>query len=218
MLIKLLVEREQHTIGEKMANITQLSQLDLDGTYTYADYLTWQFDEALELIKGKIMLMSPAPNVTHQSISMHLSGILYQSFKHKHCQLFAAPFDVRLYDKNKSKLTNQDIYSVVQPDLCVICDKDKLDTQGCLGSPDWIIEILSKGNSKKEMQIKYELYQENGVMEYWLIYPVEQAVYQFILDATTQKYTLFKMYPGDGKANSYLFPELEIDLQEVFAE
>lgn len=68
------------------------------------------------------------------------------------------------------------------------------------------------------MQIKYELYQESGVMEYWLIYPVEQAVYQFILDAATQKYRLFKMYPGVGKANSYLFPEIDIDLQEVFAE
>ena len=201
-----------------MAKITHISQLDLNGTYTYADYLTWQFDEALELIKGKIMLMSPAPNVTHQSVSMHLSGILYPFFKHIDCRLFAAPFDVRLYDKNKSEVATQDIYSVVQPDLCVICDHNKLDALGCSGSPDWIIEILSKGNSKKEMQIKYELYQESGVKEYWLIYPVEQAVYQFILDTATQKYILFKMYPGVGKANSYLFPDLEIDLQEVFAE
>ncbi len=201
-----------------MAKITQLSQLDLEGTYTYADYLTWQFDEALELIKGKIMLMSPAPSVDHQRISIRLGAILYNFLKQKTCQPFAAPFDVRLYDKNKSEATNQDIDSVVQPDLCVICDNNKLDAQGCLGAPDWIIEILSQGNSKKEMQIKYELYQENGVMEYWLVYPVEQAVYQFILDATTQKYKLFKMYPGVGKANSYLFPDLEIDLLEVFAE
>ena len=201
-----------------MAKITHLSQLDLNGTYTYADYLTWQFDDELELIKGKIMLMSPAPNVNHQRISIRLGAILYNFLKQKSCQPFAAPFDVRLYDKNKSRVANQDIYTVVQPDLCVICDSNKLDAQGCLGSPDWIIEILSKGNSKKEMQIKYELYQENGVMEYWLVYPVEQSVYQFILDATTQQYKLFKMYPGIGKASSYLFPDLEIDLQEVFAE
>lgn len=192
--------------------------MDLDGTYTYADYLTWQLDEALEIIKGKVMLMSPAPNVSHQRISAHLTGILYPFFKHNKCQLFAAPFDVRLYDKNKPGTSDQAIYTVVQPDLCVICDTNKLDTQGCLGSPDWIIEILSKGNSKKEMQIKYELYQENGVLEYWLVYPVEQAVYQFALDATTQQYKLFKMHPGIGKASSYLFPDLEIDLQEVFAE
>jgi hypothetical protein len=72
--------------------------------------LTWQLDEALELSKGKIMLMSPAPNVTHQSVSMHLSGILYPFFKHKDCRLFAAPFDVRLYDKNKSKVANHDLH------------------------------------------------------------------------------------------------------------
>ncbi len=201
-----------------MAKITQLSQLDLDGTYTYADYLTWQFEEALELIKGKIMLMSPAPSVSHQRISIRLGAILYNFLKQKTCQPFTAPFDVRLYDKNKSRIANHDIYTVVQPDLCVICDGDKLDAQGCLGSPDWIIEILSKGNSKKEMQIKYELYQENGVMEYWLIYPVEQAVYQFVLDAATQQYKLFKMYSGVDKASPYLFPDLEIDLEEVFAE
>jgi Uncharacterized protein conserved in cyanobacteria len=115
-------------------------------------------------------------------------------------------------------VANRDIYSVVQPDLCVICDNNKLDAQGCLGAPDWIIEILSKGNSKKEMQLKYELYQQSGVMEYWLVYPVEQAVYQFILDETTQQYRLFNMHPGIGKASPYLFPDLEIDLQEVFAE
>ena len=201
-----------------MTNITHISQLDLNGTYTYADYLTWQLDDALELIKGKIMLMSPAPNVNHQRISIRLGAILYNFLKQKTCQPFASPFDVRLYDKNKSRAADHDIYSVVQPDLCVICDNNKLDVQGCLGSPDWIIEILSKGNSKKEMQIKYDLYQENGVMEYWLIYPVEQAVYQFVLDAATQKYSLFKMYSGEDKATPYLFPDLEIDLQEVFAE
>lgn len=201
-----------------MAKITELSQLDMDGTYTYADYLTWQFDDALELIKGKIMLMSPAPNVNHQRISMRLSYMLYPFFNNKKCQLFAAPFDVRLYNKNKSIIANKEIITVVQPDLCVICDSEKLDMQGCSGAPDWIIEILSKGNSKREMQIKYDLYQESGVKEYWLIYPVEQAVYQFVLDDVTQQYRLFKMYPGDAKANSYLFPDLEVDLQEVFAE
>lgn len=178
--------------------------------------------------------MSSTPSVAHQSISLHLTGILYQFFQYKDCRFFVAPFDVRLYDKNQSELANhdcmaaggramsgavaEDIYSVVQPDLCVISDSNKLDPQGCLGAPDWIIEILSEGSSKKEMQIKYELYQENGVLEYWLVYPFEQAVYQFILDATTQKYRLFKMYSGVDKANSYLFPDLEIDLQEVFGE
>ena len=199
-----------------MAKITQLSQLDLNSTYSYADYLTWQLDKTVELIKGKILLMSPAPNLNHQRISMILSNILYNYFKNKHCELFAAPFDVRLYDHKKSVKANKDIYTVVQPDLCVICDNKKLDTRGCLGAPDWIIEILSKGNSKKEMQIKYALYLESGVKEYWLVYPYEQAVYAFILNEAEDDYRLFKMYSSDDKATPYLFPELTIDLKEVF--
>ena len=198
-----------------MPKITQLSQLDLNQTYSYADYLTWQFEETVELIKGKVMLMSPAPNVKHQRLSFQLSGLLYNFFKGKKCQVFAAPFDVRLYDRKKSILANQEIHTVVQPDLCVICDTGKLDAQGCNGAPEWIIEILSKGNSKKEMEIKYGLYAESGVCEYWLVYPYEQAVYQFILDENGY-YHLKGMYANNGLAVSHLFPELTIDLTEVF--
>jgi Uma2 family endonuclease len=198
-----------------VAKITQLSQLDLNQSYSYADYLTWQFKETVELIKGKIMLMSPAPNVKHQRVSMNFSGSLFNFFKRKKCQVFAAPFDVRLYDRKKSILANEDIHTVVQPDLCVICNPDILDAQGCNGAPDWIIEILSKGNSKREMQIKYELYQESGVQEYWIVYPNDQAINQFVLDESG-RYQLKQMYTDDDMATPYLFPELAIDLTEVF--
>ena len=201
-----------------MSTITQLSQLDLNKTYSYADYLTWQFDETVELFKGKISLMAPAPNVRHQGISGNLHGLCYSFFRHKKCRLFTAPFDVRLYDRKKSILANKDIHTVVQPDLCVICQPELLDEQGCNGAPDWVIEILSKGNSKKELQTKYELYQETGVSEYWLVYPYEQAIYQFVLDNITARYQLFAMYAGDDLAKPYLFPELQIDLADVFAE
>ncbi len=198
-----------------MPKITQLSQLDLNRTYSYADYLTWQFNETVELIKGKIMLMSPAPNVEHQRVSMNLSGALFNFFKHKKCQVFAAPFDVRLYDRKKSILANKEIHTVVQPDLCVICDPEKLDAQGCNGAPDWIIEILSKGNLKKELQLKYALYAESGVSEYWLMYPYEQAVHQFVLNENGG-YELKHMYADDDMAVPYLFPDLAVDLSEVF--
>lgn len=201
-----------------MAKITELSQLDLNGTYSYADYLTWQLTETVELIKGKIMAMSPAPNLKHQGISRNLLLAVGNHFKRRPCQVYVAPFDVKLYNSQKSKLSDQDVFSVVQPDLCVICDKDKLTEQGCNGAPDWIIEILSPGNSKKEMRLKYDLYQENGVTEYWLVYPYEQAVYQFVLDQATEKYQLFAMAAGDELATPFLFPELHIDLADVFAE
>lgn len=198
-----------------MAKITQLSQLDLNKTYSYADYLTWQFDEAVELIKGKIMLMSPAPNLKHQRISADLNGMLYNFFKHKKCQFFAAPFDVRLYDRKKSILNNEESHTVVQPDLCVICNPDILDKQGCNGAPDWIIEILSKSSIRRDMKIKYELYQESGVMEYWIIYPEEQAIHQFVLE--NERYQLKQMYTVGDIATPQLFPELAIDVTEVFA-
>ena len=199
-----------------MNKTTDLSQLDLNGTYTYADYLSWQFDGAIELIKGKIMTMSPAPSSEHQGISWRLSGTLFNFFKNKPCCAYAAPFDVRLYDRKKSIVANRDIYSVVQPDICVICDKTKIDIKGCLGSPDWIIEILSRGNSKKDMQLKYQLYQECGVKEYWLVYPGEKAVHQFVLDEQTEKYQLLNMYSGEDTAAPQLFSDCQIDLREIF--
>ncbi len=201
-----------------MTKTTDLSQLDLNSTYTYADYLSWQFDDAIELIKGKIMAMSPAPSSEHQSIVTNLGGVLYNFFYKKPCKLFYAPFDVRLYDHKKSIVANIDIYSVVQPDLCVICDKTKIDSKGCLGSPDWVIEILSRGNSKKEMQLKYQLYQESGIKEYWLVYPGEKAVHQFVLDDQTEKYQLLAMYSGEDIATPQLFPDCQIDLREVFED
>lgn len=197
---------------------TDLTQLDLNCTYTYADYLTWQFDEAIELIKGKVMAMSPAPSSEHQSISRNILLVIGNYLHKKTCKVFNAPFDVRLYDHKKSIVANRDIYSVVQPDLCVICDKTKIDVQGCLGAPDWIIEILSRGNSKKDMQLKYDLYQESGVKEYWMVYPYEKAVHQFVLSEETEKYQLIHMYSGEDLAIPLLFPDCRIDLTDVFED
>ena len=198
-----------------MPKITALSQLDLEKSYNYADYLTWQLSEMVELLKGKISQMAPAPNVSHQRVSIRLSGNLYDYFKHKKCEVFAAPFDVRLYDRKKSILANQDIQTVVQPDLCVICNPDFLDIQGCNGAPDWIIEILSKGNSKREMQIKYELYREAGVSEYWIVYPNDCAIHQFVLNENG-RYDLLNMFTDDDVATPHLFPELIVKLEDIF--
>lgn len=198
-----------------MPKITSLSQLDFSKTYSYADYLTWQFDEMVELIKGKISLMSPAPNLNHQKIERNLIIDIGTYLRGKQCQVFPAPFDVRLYDRKKSILKNEESFTVVQPDLCVVCDPEILDKQGCNGAPDWIIEILSKGNSKKEMQIKYALYQEAGVTEYWIVYPNDWAIHQFVLDEN-QHYQLKAMFTDNDIATSFLFPDLEIDLTQTF--
>jgi len=201
-----------------MTKITQLSQLDLTASYSYADYLTWHLNEAVELIKGKIQLMVPAPNVKHQRISWQLSGVLFNYFNRKDCNAFSAPFDVRLYDRTKSLLANKEITTVVQPDICVICDNSKLDEQGCNGAPDWIIEILSKGNSKKEVKTKHALYAESGVKEYWLVFPYEEVISQFVLNGGSGQYQLANSYAGDDRAVPCLFPDLAIDLPTLFKD
>jgi Uma2 family endonuclease len=198
-----------------MAAITELSQLDLNKHYSYADYLTWQFEDTVELIKGKVMVMSPAPNVQHQDVSMNLSGLLRNFFKHKQCRVYAAPFDVRLYDRKKSSLANRDIHTLVQPDICVICKPELLDEQGCNGAPDWIIEILSPGNSKREMKIKYALYQEVGVTEYWLADLVYKVIPQLVLDENGC-YQLKQIATDEDSITAHLFPHLTINVAEVF--
>ena len=198
-----------------MPNITHLEQLDLTKNYSYADYITWQFTDAVELIKGKIMLMSPAPSVEHQRIERKLLLAIGGYLQNKSCEVFPAPFDVRLYDRKKSLLASQDIHTVVQPDLCVICQPELLDAQGCNGAPDWIVEILSKGNSKLELKTKYALYEECGVTEYWLVYPEQRAIHQFVLNAQGV-YELNAMYTDDDHAVPFLFPELAIEVTSLF--
>ena len=160
-----------------MSIVTKFSDLDLNKVYTYADYLTWQFDERVELIKGFIRKMSPAPSRKHQTLSLKLSVLLYNFLDKSKCNLFVAPFDVRLPIPSKKKDT-----TVVQPDLCIICDESKLDDQGCNGAPDLIIEIISIKNAKHDVDTKFRLYEEAGVMEYWIVYPEEKMVSLYYLE------------------------------------
>lgn len=196
--------------------VTDFSQLDLSKQYTYADYLTWTFDDRVELFKGWVKKMSPAPNMSHQRISWNFSGEIAYYLKGKRCAAFSAPFDVRLIGKLTSdRVRNDDsIYTVVQPDICVICDQSKLDERGCLGAPDWIIEIVSPGNTKKEIDDKYILYEENGVREYWIIQPTDETVTVF--DLKDSEYRFRKIYNNVDKAPVGIFPGFEVDLVEVF--
>lgn len=197
-----------------MAVITSIDQLDFSKQYTYADYLKWQFEERIELFRGVIAKMS-APNVYHQKISIEL-GRQIANFLHKSpCNVFSAPFDVRLTKTNK--ITNKEVTTVVQPDLCVICDKAKLDKRGCIGAPDWIIEILSPGNTKKEMKDKFQIYQENGVKEYWIIQPEDKTLLIYILNEEG-KYIGLAPLTDDDIATPNTFPDLNIDLKDVFEE
>src|ERR1700733_7887807 len=135
----------------------KVEEPDPSYSYTYADYLKWKFEERLELFRGRIYKLG-APNTKHEEVSINLASQLFIFLKGKKCKVFSAPFDVRLPVKNKKK--DDEINTVVQPDISVICDENKLDEKGCCGAPDLIVEILSPGNSKKEVRLKYELYEE----------------------------------------------------------
>lgn len=145
---------------------TNIDQLDLNGTYSYADYLKWQFDDFVEIIKGKVYKMPPAPTRYHQDISREIERPIANYFYKKTCKVYSAPFDVR-FPINGEERENA-IYTVVQPDICVICDYKKLDDKGCLGAPDLIIEIASPSTAKKDLNEKFNLYESAGVREYGL--------------------------------------------------
>ena len=190
--------------------ITNVDQLDLgNGIYTYADYLMWNIKDRVEILKGKIFKMSPAPTISHQGISFNLSGLFFMYFHNKPCKVFASPFDVVLKNKNGKEDT------VVQPDLCVVCDPEKLaDGKRCQGAPDLIIEILSPGNSKKEMVNKYELYEEAGVREYWVVRPDYKEITQFVLE--NNKYRTLPPIVEGTIIHSAIFPELSLQTEDIF--
>ena len=192
--------------------LNDISQLDPNGYYTYEDYLTWTFAQRVELYQGKLYHLSPNPNRRHQTISGRMHGYMFYNFNQSSCDIFSAPFDVRL----PVSLKSGSVDTVVQPDLCVICDKNKLDKQGCNGAPDLVVEILSPGNSRREMREKYSLYEAAGVREYWLIQPESETVLPYILN---DEGTFIGLQPvtAQDKLTSHAFPELTLDLAEIFA-
>lgn len=179
--------------------------------YTYADYLNFTFDDMVEIIKGKIFRMSPAPSSNHQGISISLSSEIYNFLKGKTCKVYSAPFDVILPIEGRDFMQSD---RVVQPDIAVICDPTKIRERGCFGAPDWIIEILSPHTTKKDIQDKFDLYEESGVKEYWIIEPQNCTVEVFIIE--NQRYKRVKAYVKEDTVPSNTLAGLSIDLNLVF--
>jgi Uma2 family endonuclease len=189
--------------------ITNFSDLDLTKQYSYADYLLWQFSERVELIKGFIKKMSPVPSRKHQTVAKNITFKMMLFLEGKVCNLFFAPFDVRLPIPSTKKDS-----TVVQPDLCIICVESKLDDKGCNGSPDLIVEILSLYNSKYDVDTKFTLYQDAGVKEYWIVEPEEKLIFIYTLQEGV--YIGLKPFSEGQIVTSPLFPELQISVDDVF--
>jgi Uma2 family endonuclease len=189
--------------------------LDQNKRYSYADYLTWMDDVRRELFDGFIKFMTPAPSRRHQELSVSLTLQIGTYLMHKNCKLYHAPSDVR-FSKDKANKDDEQVFTVLQPDLFIVCDLSKLDDRGCLGAPDMIIEIISPKNSKRDTHDKFEIYQEYGVREYWIVNPSDEYVTVFVLDDKS-KFQFVGMYAEDDKIPVNIFNgDFKVDLTEVF--
>ncbi len=191
----------------------QTSPRKLNTTFSYKDYLSWNnSNERWELINGVAYDMSPAPSRKHQDLFGILFGEFYNYLKNKDCTVYAAPFDVRLPEGFQS---DSDIKTVVQPDISVFCDQDKLDNRGAIGAPDLIIEILSPSTAAKDLKEKFFLYESAGVKEYWIVDPSNETLTVYILDKDN-KYQRGIVYAGEDKLKVGIFEDLEIEMEDVF--
>ncbi|MBK8503842.1 MAG: Uma2 family endonuclease [Saprospiraceae bacterium] len=195
-----------------MEEENMVSEPDLEySMYTYADYLNFTFDYMVELIRGKIYKMTPAPTSRHQIVAGNLYYCLRNKLKDNQCQMFIAPFDVILPIYNQKRDSPN---TVVQPDLCIICDQTKILEAGCFGAPDLIIEILSPHTSKKDLTKKYEVYEESGVREYWIVFPKEEIIETYLL--VDSKFNRGETFVKSDQIRSIIFPDMEFSLEDIF--
>lgn len=178
----------------------------------YADYLNFPDDERWELIRGEAYAMRPAPNTLHQRVAGELFRQIANFLHDRSCDVFAAPFDVRL---PQTAATDDRIDTVVQPDITVICNPEKPDERGYLGAPDWIIEALSPSTAAKDQIIKRALYEQHGVTEYWLVHPVDRIMTVYRLQ-DGNCYGKPDLYETTGQMPSTLFADFIVDWDAVF--
>jgi len=187
--------------------------------YTYADYLTWTDNIRRELVDGFIRLKSGV-RVIHNYVTVNLTTILGRFVKKRKgkCKIFHGQVDVRL-PKNGETADNK-IYTVFQPDICVVCDPSKIDEKGIVGAPDLVVEVQSPSTARYVMSQKFDIYEEAGVKEYWVVYPkVGLTVFLLQDNGKYDKGTTYDIvYMPDAKVPVHTIEGLEIGLKEIFEE
>lgn len=182
--------------------------------YTFADALEWEEGEQAEIIDGEVLLFS-TPSSRHQDISVELTRQFANYLEGKQCKVYHAPFGVRLFEQDGD--TPEDVDTVVQPDLSVVCDRGKIDKYGCKGAPDMVLEILSPSTQRHDRLVKLNLYQRAGVREYWIVNPEDQTVQVMLLDKSGVL-QLHEVYGREDVAKVNVLEGCFIELSKVFAE
>ncbi len=182
--------------------------------FTYGDYVQWQGDERWELINGVPFAMSPAPSRAHQDVVGQLFLQIASALQStRSCRAYVAPFDVRLSAMDEK---DDDVTTVVQPDISVICDAKKLDDAGCRGAPDWIIEVLSPATAVRDQVQKRDLYGAHGVREYWLVDPQARLLTVYVREDAADGFGRPTVAAADGSTIPAVFPEIPVDWSQVF--
>lgn len=179
--------------------------------FSYREYLNWPEDERWELLDGEAYAMCPAPLADHQSVLGDLFALIAWHLRGKPCRVFPAPFDVRLA---KPGTADDQVFDVVQPDITVVCDPSRLDRRGCLGAPDWVVEILSPATAVRDQGAKRGLYERHGVLEYWLIHPTDRTLSIYRLE--NGAYGKPEVFDAEATVTPSIFSDLPISLPEVF--
>lgn len=182
------------------------------GRYTYADVLTWNEGERAELIDGEVFLMAPAPSRAHQEIGGEIFRQIANYLEGKRCRVYHAPFAVRLFERDGD--APEDVDTVVEPDITVVCGESKLDERGCKGAPDMVAEILSPSTQRHDRLVKLGLYQRSGVREYWIVDPDSRTVQVFTL--SNGLLLPYEVYDRTGVAKVNVLDGCFVELGRVF--
>ena len=178
---------------------------DYNKRYTYSDYVTWDDENRWELIDGIPYMMS-APNRRHQKLLGNLHAQFWNLLKGKPCEVYIAPFDVRL---NADTLDD----TVVQPDLLIVCNHSILNDAGCAGSPDMLVEILSPSTSRYDRTLKFNTYLKSGIREYWIIDPETKTLAVHILKDNNY---ILHPYTNEETVSVHVLHGCRINLTEIF--
>lgn len=180
--------------------------------HSYGEYRQWLDDVRYELIDGAAYLMSPTHDLAHQDVAGEIYCQTANALQGSSSRAFIAPLDVRLPSHDEA---DELITSVVQPDVLVVCDANKLDRRGVRGAPDWVVEVLSPSTASHDQIKKRDLYQRHGVREYWLVHPIDRLL--FVYKLQNGEYGKPELYPLEGETQVGILPEIVIRWDELVA-